>query len=351
MLKYAYAPYRLEFNFRALTSRGALPFKDTFYLKVWEESEPERFGIGECALFRGLSKEDSPEFESRLIDFVRQFNREEHPDLSGYSSIRFGLETAVADYRNGCIHNPFPSDFVSGDKTITINGLVWMGTIEEMTRRAAEKIESGFKCIKFKVGGEDFEREFDLLRSIRDIFGSDILEIRLDANGAFTPGNAMERLERLAKLEIHSIEQPIAAGQWHEMADICEKSTVPVALDEELIGCSTKEYKNRMLKTINPEYIILKPSLCGGFGETGEWIDVAEENGIGWWVTSALESNIGLNAIAQWTAAKGVRMPQGLGTGGLFINNIPSPLTLHGDKLSYSTQGWRIPQLPWKCPE
>lgn len=351
MLKTAYAPYRLDFNFKALTSRGALPYKDTYFIKVWDEDAPEQFGIGECALFRGLSKEDNPCYEEVLSDLCAKLNRGENCDISNYSSIKFGLETALLDFQNGCVHNPFPSDFTAGLEAVTINGLVWMGTLDEMKERAERKIEDGFHCIKFKVGSENFERELRLLDEIRMQYGPESLEIRLDANGAFTADNAMERLSRLAQLDIHSIEQPIAAGQWDAMSYLCENSPIPIALDEELIGCRSPEEKHKMLFFIKPAYVILKPALCGGFSGATEWITDAESKGIGWWVTSSLESNVGLNAIAQWVSAMGVDIPQGLGTGCLYTNNISSPLVLRGQDLVFNpSKGWTIPDLQWIIP-
>lgn len=352
MLKAAYSPYTLNFNFRALTSRGALPVKDTFFIKVWEDSCLEKYGIGECALFKGLSKEDCPEYEGKINELCKSINRGEKCDIDRWSSIKFGLETALEDFKHGCQHIPFPSEFVNGKKDITINGLVWMGSIEEMLRRAEQKLAEGFKCIKFKIGAEDFEQELDMLQKIRRKLPPETVEIRLDANGAFTPESAISKLERLAALSIHSVEQPIAAEQWTQMAEICKYSPIPVALDEELIGCRSISEKGEMLDFIKPAYIILKPSLCGGFSEAKEWIDSARHRNIGWWVTSALESNVGLNAIAQWVGTMKVRMSQGLGTGGLYTNNIPSPLVLRGYRLSYElSKGWNFPELEWIIPE
>ena len=352
MLKAAFSPSRLDLHFQAVTSRGALPFKDTYFIKVWDSATPEMFGIGECALFKGLSKDDSPFYEVKLCDLCKSINRAEEFEINSWSSIKFGLETAFRDFENGCFHTPFASEFINGKKDITINGLVWMGSIDEMLKRAEQKLSEGFRCIKFKIGAKDFEQEINLLKQIRSKFPPDLIELRLDANGAFTQANALERLDRLATLSIHSIEQPIAAGQWEAMADICKLSPIPVALDEELIGCRTIPEKEHLLDYLKPSYIILKPSLCGGFIEADEWIDVAVKRSIGWWATSALESNVGLNAIAQWVSTKNIEMPQGLGTGGLYTNNIFSPLVLNGDKLSYDlSKGWVFPELKWIVPE
>lgn len=352
MLRAAFAPYRLLFNFRALTSRGALPYKDTYFIKVWHDAGPSRFGIGECAVFRGLSADDRPDYEEKISALCRSINRGEQYDITGWSSLRFGLETALADLDNGAARTLFPSAFSSGQSDVVINGLVWMGSLDEMTRRADEKIAAGFRCIKFKIGSHDFDSEVQLLERIRAKHGAEKLEIRLDANGAFTKDNVMQRLNRLAILDIHSIEQPVAAGQVDVMAQVCAQSPIAIAIDEELIGCRTKEQMAAMLKKIQPAYIILKPALCGGFSGAADWIECAGKMNIGWWATSALESNIGLNAIAQWTAAMNVAMPQGLGTGGLYTNNITSPLTLVGERLSTDpAKQWQIPELKWIIPE
>lgn len=352
MLKAAYTHYRLEFNFQALTSRGALPHKDTYYIKVWDDSTPERYGIGECALFKGLSSDDRPNYEETLSHLCHCINNGTQCDISKWSSIRFGLETALLDFENGCSRLPFPSEFTEGKGSVDINGLVWMGTLEQMAERAEQKIREGFRCIKFKIGGTDFNEELRLLDMIRLQHGPDELEIRVDANGAFKPDDALEKLKRLSVLDIHSIEQPIAAGHWEEMSFLCENSPVAIALDEELIGINAPEEMHKMLYYIHPAYIILKPALCGGFSGATDWINNAESKGIGWWVTSALESNIGLNAIAQWTAAMNVKIPQGLGTGALYTNNFVSPLTLKGDKMTYNpAKGWDISTLQWIIPQ
>jgi L-alanine-DL-glutamate epimerase-like enolase superfamily enzyme len=219
-----------------------------------------------------------------------------------------------------------------------------MGNQSEMLNRIIEKIEAGFSCIKLKIGGIDFNKEIKLLRFIRGNFSADDLQIRLDANGAFAPENALEYLDKLSKYSIHSIEQPIKQGQWSAMAEICQKSPIPIALDEELIGINEFSLKDKMLSTIKPHYIILKPSLCGGFLGSNEWIELANKHSIGWWITSALESNIGLNAIAQWVATLNTKMQQGLGTGNLYINNIPSPICQIDDVLTYDKNlSWQIP--------
>ena len=325
--------------------------KDTYFIRIYEENDSEHFAIGECALFRGLSDEDMPNFEQELDDFCRDFNSDNGIAPSLFSSIRFGFETALADWRNGGRHIPFESKWVEGRESLLINGLVWMGTVEQMYKRACEKIEEGFGCVKLKIGGCRFNDELELLRKIRKNYSKENLVIRLDANGAFTPENVFPSLDKLSQFDIHSIEQPIKAGQWHAMAEICRESPIPIALDEELIGMNSSERKDSLLDEIKPAFVILKPSLCGGFSEAEEWIMKAKERGIGWWVTSALESAVGLNAIACWTATLETEIPQGLGTGQLYLNDLVSPLRRQGERLYYNRDGrWACPDLDWrKC--
>ncbi len=350
MLRAAYCRYTLRFGFTAVTSRERMNTKETYYIKLWHSGSPGRFGLGECALFRGLGADDTPDYERRLASLCAAVNRDDIPAaLPRESSIAFGYETALSDLSRGGCREPFgamPSDPASG---IRINGLVWMGTIAEMERRAAEKIDAGFRCLKFKIGGQDFGEEVELLRRVRSQWSVDKLEIRLDANGAFSPAEALSRLRTLSQFGIHSIEQPIRSGQRDEMARICRESPIPVALDEELIGCSDPI---AMLSAIRPRYIVLKPSLCGGFARADAWIAMARSLGIGWWATSALESDIGLNAIARWVSVYAPSMPQGLGTGGLYTNNFISPLRLDSDRLySAPGAGWKYPGLQWIQPD
>ena len=348
-LKAAWASYLLEFRFKAITSRETMIVKPTYFVKVWDDENPDVYAVEEANLFRGLSVDDCPDYEQRLTQACRDIsNFDEDPEVIEFPSIHFGIETALADLRNGGCMQPFPSDWSRGRGSLTINGLVWMGSIEDMTRRVAEKLEAGFRCIKLKIGGQDFNREVDILRAIRKRFSPSELEIRLDANGAFPVDQALERLDVLSQFGIHSIEQPIRQGQWQEMARICRQSLIPIALDEELIGRFSDADRREMLRTIRPAYIILKPALIGGFAAAERWIQIAREENVRWWATSALESNIGLNAIAQWTATQNVTIPQGLGTGALYTNNIQSPLTLHSDQLSYNPSvKWNIPSLKW----
>lgn len=327
--------YRLGFRFTAITSRERLSYKDTYYIKVWDESCPDVIGIGEAGLFRGLSSDDTPEYENILTDICKGINRYANntESLSEYPSIRFGIESAIRDLMNGGNRYLFPSEWTSGKIPMTINGLIWMGDKATMRSRIDQKLKEGFSCIKVKIGGIDFNQELELLSYIRN--QAPDIEIRLDANGAFRAEDALSRLDSLSRFRIHSIEQPIRQGQYDKMSHICSQSPIPIALDEELIGLNDNDSRIKMLETIRPHYIILKPTLTGGFTASDEWIDLAKERGIGWWATSALESNIGLNAIAQWIAIHKPEMPQGLGTGQLYDNNIPSPLTLNGEKLWY----------------
>ncbi|MCM1521165.1 MAG: o-succinylbenzoate synthase [Muribaculaceae bacterium] len=321
--------------------------KDTYFIKVWDDEMPDSYGIGESALFRGLSYDDRPGYERMLkLICADPLSALVSPEIVHWPSIRMGLESAILDYRRGSLRTLFPGDWRNGESSLKINGLVWMGTEEEMVGRMKDKIEAGFTCVKIKIGGIDFEREMALLGLLRSIAPE--AELRLDANGAFTREEALRKLERLAAFNIHSLEQPIKAGQWEEMSRICRQSPIPIALDEELISITTHDERHRMLETIKPKYIIIKPTLIGGFTAGNEWIEAAGEHGTGWWATSALESDIGLNAIAQWTAHHSPTLPQGLGTGQLFENNIPSPLRLEGDRIMYDNhRQWLIPQLEW----
>lgn len=330
MLKAEYTPYRLQFRKAARTSRAVMNCKDTYYIRIHDTDFPGRSGLGEVALFKGLSDEDNESFEKILADCCRNIDSLQITDMP-CSSIRFGIETALSDLRNGGVMKPFS---LSGDFSIPINGLVWMGDFPTMLDEMKCKLDMGFQCIKLKIGGIEFDDEIELLKKLRENFSSDDIEIRVDANGAFKPEEALSKLDRLSKYSIHSIEQPIARYQPQAMAMICRESPIAVALDEELIGITPNECKREMLEFIRPRYIILKPSLCGGFAEAESWIATAEALGIDWWATSALESNVGLNAIARWVTRYEPTRPQGLGTGALYTNNIPSPLEMHGDRLT-----------------
>lgn len=335
MLSASIKEHNLEFRFAAGTSRGTLHTKKVYYLILKTKAET---GIGECSLIPGLSYDDKPGYAEKINEVCNAINAGEDfraLDLSEHPSISFGLETALLDIKANGSKNLFPGNFTGGSVGIPINGLIWMGNKEFMKDQIHQKIETGFRCIKLKIGAIDFETELEIIQSIRKSFLPADLEIRLDANGAFSPDEALQKLNRLARFNIHSIEQPVKAGEWDTMAAICARSPIPIALDEELIGINSFQIKENLLSVINPAYIILKPGLLGGMERAREWIDIAGKKNIGWWITSALESNIGLNAIAQWTATLNTTLPQGLGTGQLYSNNIPSPLTIRKDHLYY----------------
>ncbi len=330
MLQGHYERYVLRFLFEARTSRERMWEKETFFVSL-HESETGRTGVGECGVFRGLSADDRTDYTSLLEYYCL------HPlealDCE-YSSIRMGFETAfkALESNDGCLFRGAEPWF-EGREGIVINGLVWMGDKATMLRRVREKLDAGFTVLKLKIGGINFEEECDILKAIRREYSVRDLTVRLDANGSFTPQNALARLESLSKFDIHSLEQPLPAGLTDESARICRESPIAIALDEELIGCRTAKECASLLDDIHPQYIILKPTLCGGFAGADRWIAEAEKRGIQWWATSALESNVGLNAIAQWVAAKRPTLPQGLGTGQLYANNTPTHMQLRGEKL------------------
>lgn len=324
--------YILNFKRPGGTSRGVLHTKETYFLKI---SENNQTGIGECAVFRGLSYDDVPEYEEKLRWLCENINENStliKEKLLNFPSIWFGYEQAMLNLKNGD-EIYFSSEFTKGKSSIKINGLIWMGDADFMQQQIEEKLKNGFNCIKLKIG-VDWNSEKKIIAQLRKNFPKNELELRVDANGGFSFEEAKTILKELADLEIHSIEQPIKAGNLVEMATLCKTTPTPIALDEELIGILDFNAKKELLEKIKPQYIILKPSLIGGFSGSDEWISLAENLQIGWWITSALESNIGLNAIAQYTFTKNPKIPQGLGTGGLFTNNFPSPLQLIGDQLS-----------------
>ena len=326
----------LNFKRPSGTSRGVLTSKETFFLVIEQE---DKKGIGECNLFRGLSADDVPNYETKLQWVEQHLHLGEKAlleELKTFPSIQFGVEQAFRSVVAPQWYELFPSNFTKGKDAIPINGLIWMGSPDSMKAQIKEKLAQGFRCIKMKIGAIDFEEEYRILKALRNEFSANDIEIRVDANGAFQANEALRYLERLATLQLHSIEQPIRAGQWEAMAELCEQTPLPIALDEELIGIFTREEKQRILREIQPQYIILKPSLIGGYRGSEEWITLAETLGIGWWVTSALESNIGLNAIAQWTYTLHSPMPQGLGTGTLYTNNIPFPLYVENGHLGFN---------------
>lgn len=334
MIQFRILPRTLHFRQPAGTSRGVYTLRQIWYL-IATDSETGQIGIGECAPLHDLSCDAMPNYGETLTHLCNTAvdgTTIDYEAFAPYPSMLFGVETALRHLVRGsfCL---FDGPFAKGEKAIQINGLIWMGTFEEMISRLEEKIKLGFRCIKIKIGAIDFEKEISLIARLRDRFGSDKVELRLDANGGFTAEEALSKLERLSAYAIHSVEQPIRAGQWAEMARLCGASPIPIALDEELIGINSTAAKEELIKTIKPQYIILKPSLHGAMHGCDEWIDIAQKNNVGWWATSALESNVGLNAIAQWAASKEPLMPQGLGTGQLFDTNAPIPLVIEGDAI------------------
>ena len=331
----------LHFLQPAGTSRGVYNTRLSFYLKLTSDEQPNVVGVGECATLPDLSCDAIPpnEYERKLRTFCDEYERTgviDYEAMRAYPSMLFGLETAVAQFNAKGSLNFFDTPFGRGEEGIPINGLVWMGTFEEMFKRLEAKLKAGFRCIKIKIGAIDFDRELQLIRHIRSTFSRKDVELRVDANGGFTPEEALSRMEALVQYDIHSIEQPIKQHQWTEMARLCAATALPIGLDEELIGVNERQKKIELLDTIRPQYIVLKPILHGGMAETKEWIQIARERNIGSWITSALESNVGLNAIAQLTASiygTNIHHAQGLGTGQLFADNIEMPLKVVGDKL------------------
>ena len=326
-MKATFQKYTLQFKRPAGTSRGVLTEKPTWLLTIEHNG---RRGIGECSPLPGLSIDDISDYErSKLLwtcAHISLGKKALWEQLKSYPSIQFGVEQAFLSLEAEQEGVLFPSPFTEGQVPIPINGLIWMGDKHYMQQQIREKLSQGFHCIKMKIGAIDFKTEYALLKGIRQQYAPSDIELRVDANGAFSPLEALEKLKRLSGLEIHSIEQPIRAGQYEQMARLCEASPLPIALDEELIGVACPERKKEILQWIRPAYIILKPSLIGGYRGSEEWIDLAEKQGIGWWVTSALEGNVGLSAIAQWTYTLKNPLPQGLGTGSLYTNNFPSSL-------------------------
>lgn len=342
-MKATYQRYILNFKRPSGTSRGVLITKETWFITLEHDG---KIGIGECGVFRGLSVDDVPNYEEKLkwacdniylgVDILVR-------ELVELPSIQIGLETAFQSLISEDSFNIFPSKFVLGLDSININGLIWMGDEAFMRQQIIQKIETGFNCIKLKIGAIDFQTELNILKFIRKEFSVSDIELRIDANGAFDPDEALEKLKRLSEYQLHSIEQPIKPQQFDDIAKLCEVSPLDIALDEELIGVFFDNQKEKLISTIKPQYIILKPTLVGGFVGSESWINIAEKHNVKWWITSALESNIGLNAIAQWTYTLNNKMPQGLGTGSLFTNNFPSPLTVKNGTLRYDIkQNWNF---------
>ena len=335
--------YILEFKRPSGTSRGVLRTKETWFLILEDDGI---LGIGECGILRSLSIDDRPDYEEKLAWVCKNIHlglEKMLLETIEFPSIQFGLEQAFLSLQSKTPFNLFPSNFTNSNDAININGLIWMGDKKFMKTQIREKLAQGFTCIKMKIGAIDFETEIALLKSIREEFNSNDIELRVDANGAFSTDDALEKLKVLSEFDLHSIEQPIKVNQLQEMALLCEKTPLPIALDEELIGVFDVTKKKNILQTIKPQYIILKPSLIGGFSGSNEWIDEAKSENIDWWITSALESNVGLNAIAQWTYSLNNAMPQGLGTGGLYTNNFESPLEVKSGYLRYNkNKNWNF---------
>ena len=341
-MKATYQKYILNFKRPSGTSRGVMNVKETWFLVLEQDGKK---GIGECGILRGLSADDRPDYEAKIQWTCQNIHLgKEHlwEALIEFPSIQFGVEMAFQSLASETPFLLFPSAFTHDQKNMVINGLVWMGEAEFMKQQIEEKLAQGFHCIKLKIGAIDFQKELDLLHFIRQNFDADTIEIRVDANGAFDESDALYKLNQLSGYKLHSIEQPITKDRTDSMAELCKNTPIPIALDEELIGVFSYAEKEALLIKIKPQYIILKPSFVGGFRGTQEWIDLAKKHQIGWWITSALESNIGLNAIAQWTFLQQNSMPQGLGTGGLYTNNFDCPLEVKNGQLSYN------PNLDWK---
>lgn len=345
-MKATYQKYILNFKRPSGTSRGVMNEKETWFIILEENGKK---GIGECGILRGLSADDRPDYEEKLqwtCQNIHLGKDQLWEALLEFPSIQFGVEMAFQSLTS---ENPFllfPSEFTEGKKSIDINGLVWMGDEVFMKEQIEEKLAQGFHCVKLKIGAIDFQKELDLLHFIRQNFDENTIEIRVDANGAFSEDLALNKLNQLAGYKLHSIEQPIAKNHTDTMAELCKTTPIPIALDEELIGVFSYEDKEQLLQKIRPQYIILKPSFVGGFRGTKEWIELAKKYQMGWWITSALESNIGLNAIAQWTFLQQNPMPQGLGTGALYTNNFDCPLEVNNGKLEYNPKvSWHTDKL------
>lgn len=335
--------YILDFKRPSGTSRGILTQKETWFMVLEQNGKT---GIGECGILRGLSVDDRDDYEEKLkwtCEHIHLGREKLWESLVEFPSIQFGVETAFYSLAAKNPFEIFESGFTKSAKNIPINGLVWMGEKEFMKEQVEEKIKQGFDCIKLKIGAIDFDKELDLLGFIRANFSEKQIEIRVDANGAFDKSEALYKINQLSGYKLHSIEQPIKKNQPDSMSVLCKTTPVPIALDEELIGVFSLEEKEELLRKIRPQYIILKPSLVGGIRGTKQWISIAEKYNIGWWITSALESNIGLNAIAQFTFLLNSLMPQGLGTGGLYTNNFACPLVVKNGELCYdNSQDWNL---------
>ncbi len=333
-MKLSAHPYTLHFKRPAATSRGALFTKQAVFLAATRADLPGVVGWGECSPMPGLSVDDLPDYVDKVQAVCNTFDAGgDMPalDLVELPSVAFGLETAVRDLQTGGRQRLFDTAFSRGEAALPTHGLIWIGDAQNVVEQVELKAAQGCRVIKMKVGALPFEEERALLRSIRQRYSPREIELRLDANGAFAPAEALERLKRLSEFDVAFLEQPIAAGQWQAMAGLCVHSPIPLALDEELIGIAGTEARRQLMDTVRPQHLILKPSLLGGLAGCEAWIDEAERLDSQWWINSLLESNVGLNAICQWTSARQVEKDDrvhGLGTGQLYANNIPSPLRL-----------------------
>ncbi len=339
-MKASYHKYILHFKKPSGTSRGIMNEKETWFIILEEKGKK---GVGECGLLRGLSCDDRLDYEEKLKWVCENIHLGEEKlweSLLEFPSIQFGIEMAFQSLQSEDPFILFPSDFTNGQKSIPINGLIWMGEEAFMKEQIEAKLADGFHCIKLKIGAIDFDIELQLLQYIRHNYTPEQIEIRVDANGAFDSNTALTKINQLSGFKLHSIEQPIEKNQHDRMSELCKITPIPIALDEELIGVFTLEEKEALLQKIKPQFIILKPSFIGGFRGTKQWIDLADKYQIGWWITSALESNVGLNAIAQWTYLQNNSMPQGLGTGALYWNNFESPLEVKNGNLWHKTKNW-----------
>ncbi len=355
MLHLRFSQRALRFNFPARTSRGSLAEHVAWYLHLSSTEAPEVVGLGEAAPLAGLSPDFGPAFPAAVASLCARFNAVGYSQLtlsdvpalvgSEWPALRFALETAVLDWTAGGQHQLYANAFSFGQAPLPINGLVWMGDAAFMREQISQKLAAGYSCLKLKIGGLDFATELNLLAEIRAVAGPERLVLRVDANGAFAPADAPDKLARLAQFALHSIEQPIAAGQGAQLRTLCQSSPVPIALDEELISITDPAGQAALLDSITPAYIVLKPTLLGGHAATRHWIALARERGIGWWMTSALESNVGLNAVAQLAGEYEVDdFAQGLGTGQLYLNNVAAPLHVAGGELRYEPSGaWDQP--------
>lgn len=347
MLRIALEPFTLHFAKPAPTSRGLLTERQILLLRAWDTDDPAVAGWGECGPIPGLSRDDTPDFAEQVAEVCGVINAGYLPvsaDLAHLPSFAFGLETALRDLAGGGFHCLWDTAFTRGERGLRTHGLIWMDTPDGLLRQIETKIAAGFKVIKMKVGALPLDRELELLALLRSSYVADRLELRLDANGAFDSAVALDILTQFARFDIAFLEQPICAGNWTAMAEICRLSPIPIALDEELIRVAGADVRRRLLDAVHPPHLILKPALLGGFTIAGDWIADAEERGIQWWTNSLLESNIGLNAICQWTSEVGGTRIHGLGTGGLFTNNFDSPIRLEGSELFFAAEdGWGLP--------